>query len=131
MPSGGRTRSWGLRRRRDLRGRVGSGARRRAAQGLALAPRGLVSAAGAEREGDHGGRGEACRTREPGGEGPRPARAAPREWRGVELGREPRVEARRHGSGQWPLAELGERALNRRQLVLRHVALEAHVVHVR
>jgi hypothetical protein len=90
-----------------------------------------VSAAGAEREGDHGGRGEGSRSRKPRGEGPRPARAAPRERCVVELGREPCIEASRHGRGQRPPAELGEGAPDRRQLVLRHVALGAHVVHVR
>jgi hypothetical protein len=90
-----------------------------------------VPARGAEREDDRGRGDEARRGRERGGEAPGAARTPLRERRGVELRCQPRVETRRHGSRQRLLAELGECALHCRQLVVRHVAWEAHVVHGR
>ena len=59
------------------------------------------------------------------------ARAARRQRGRRELGGEARIEARRHARRQRLLAEAGELAAHRLQLVVRHLPLEARVIHVR
>ena len=58
-------------------------------------------------------------------------RAAGSQRRRRELGGQARVEAGRHVSGQRLLAEAGELQAHGLQLVVRHVLLEARVIHVR
>jgi hypothetical protein len=92
----------------------------------------VPAAAAAERERDGGGRGQRRRAAERAAEAPGAPPSAPlRERRGVELGREPRLEARGHVAGERPAAEPGERVLDGRQLVLGHAALAGRVVHDR
>jgi hypothetical protein len=87
-----------------------------------------MPAAGAEREDqrrrDGGDRAEAR------AEAEGPARAAPGERRGVELGGETGVEAQRDGLRERPCAELCERARDRVELAGGHVVLERLLVHL-
>jgi hypothetical protein len=90
----------------------------------------VPAAARAECEDDGGGHGHGRRERGADAQAA-PPRAPGREWRRRELGGQASVEAGRHVSGQRLLAEAGELQAHGLQLVVRHVLLEARVIHVR
>jgi hypothetical protein len=90
----------------------------------------MPAATRAEREDDRGRHGGGGRE---GGADPHVplARTAPRERAGRELGGEARVQAGGNALRQRLLAETGELAPHGLQLVVRHLSLEARVIHVR